>query len=133
MRDNNPTPPAPALCLCGLVLILALAVTGCVSASKAERQAQRAAYAALQQAQAEELAKQPAVWFRGDVRNERVGWEEGLTLSQALLTAQYTWSWDPRLIAVTRNGETFPINVRRLLRGQEDPLLEPGDLIEVRH
>ena len=62
-----------------------------------------------------------------------VPWTEGLTLAQALVAAQYTFNWDPHTITVTRQGEVHPVNARRLLRGQDDPLLEPGDVVEVRH
>ena len=81
----------------------------------------------------EEQQREPAVWFRGDIRHPRVAWQEGLTLAEALAVAQYTWNWNPRSLTVTRQGEIFPVNVRRLLRGQENPVLEPGDIIDVRH
>jgi hypothetical protein len=113
--------------------MVAVTSSGCVSKSKSRLDAERAFVEGQQRVLAEELARQPAVWFQGDIRNARVSWSEGLTLAQALLAAQYTWSWDPRFITVTRNGEVHPINPKRLLRGEEDPLLEPGDVIEVRH
>lgn len=115
------------------LLLAAVLLSGCVSRSKAKLDAQRAYLEARQQLLAEQLEQQPAVWFRGDIRNARVPWVEGLSLSQALLTAQYTWHWDPRFITVTRDGEVYSVNPRRLLRGEEDPLLEAGDVIEVRH
>jgi hypothetical protein len=114
-------------------IFLALVVAGCVSGGRARREAQKAALEEQQRALAEQEAKEPAVWFRGDVRNQRVPWKEGLTLAEALVTAHYTWTWDPRHITVTRQGETYTISPRRLLRGQDNPLLEPGDVIEVRH
>src|SRR6266851_186639 len=115
-------------------LLLALLVSGCVSQSKAKLQAEKAFIEGHQRAQAEQQQQQqPAVWFRGDVRHPRVPWTEGLTLSQALLTAQYTWTWDPRSITVTRQGDVYPINPKRLLRAEEDPTLQPGDVVEVRH
>jgi hypothetical protein len=115
------------------ILVLAIPLGGCVTKSAARREAEQALGEAQRHALTEQAAKEPAVWFRGDVRNSRVPWTEGLTLSQALLTAHYTWTWDPRVITVTRQGQVYPVNPKRLLRGQEDPLLEPGDVVEVRH
>jgi hypothetical protein len=115
-----------------LVLLISLSVAGCVSRSKATANAQKAYLdgqqrAILLQQQAQELV----VSFRGQVRNPRVPWTEGLTLAQALLAADYTGRLDPRKIQIIRQGEFYSINVRRLLRGQENPVLEPGDTVEV--
>ena len=118
------------------ILLFALALTGCVTKATARREAERKAFIATQQsamAGPENQQQQPTVWFRGDVRNQRVPWTEGLTLAQAIIAAHYTWTWDPRVITVTRQGEVYQVNPRHLLRGQEDPLLEPGDVVEVRH
>jgi|SRR5882672_64102 len=115
------------------ILLLALALTGCVTKATARREAEKAFVEAQQREQAEQERQHPSVWFRGEVRNQRVPWTEGLTLAQALLAAQYTSNWDPHLITVTRQGEVHPVNARRLMRGQEDPLLEPGDVVEVHH
>jgi hypothetical protein len=114
--------------------LLALLLTGCVSKSNARKQAGGSFNAGEQKALLEQQQMQePAVWFRGDVRNQRVPWTEGLTLAQAILAAQYTWNWDPRLVTITRAGEVYSVNARRLLRGQDNPLLEAGDLVEIRH
>jgi len=118
-----------------VIILLALALTGCTTKATARREAERKAFIATQQSAMPppDNQQQPAVWFRGDVRNQRVPWTEGLTLAQAIIAAHYTWTWDPRFITVTRQGEVYQINPRHLLRGQEDPLLEPGDIVEVRH
>jgi hypothetical protein len=116
------------------ILLLALALNGCVTKATARREADEKAFIATQQsAMAAQANQEPAVWFRGDVRNQRVPWTEGLTLAQAIIAAHYTWNWDPRFISVTRQGKVYPVNPKRLLGGQEDPLLEPGDVVEVRH
>jgi len=73
------------------------------------------------------------VYFRGDVRKPGVPWAEELTLSKGLLAAEYTGIWDPHSILIIRKGEPFKINPKRLLSGEEDPTLEPGDVVEVRH
>ena len=118
------------------ILLFALALTGCTTRATARREAEKKAFIATQQSAMpppENQQQQPAVWFRGDVRNQRVPWTEGLTLAQAIIAAQYTWTWDPHTITVTRQGEVYAVNPKNLLRGQEDPLLEPGDVVEVRH
>ena len=114
-------------------VLLGLLLTGCVSKSKARKQAGGSFNAGEQKALIEQQMQEPAVWFHGDVRNQRVAWTEGLTLAQAIVVAQYTWNWDPRLITITRAGEVYSVNPRRLLRGQDNPLLEAGDLVEIRH
>lgn len=113
--------------------ILLFAACGCVTKSGARREAQQATFEDKARAEMEKQQKEPAVWFRGDIRHPRVAWKEGLTLAEALSEAHYTWTWDPRLLTVTREGRVYTINVRRLLRGQENPELEPGDIVEVRH
>ena len=115
-----------------LGLMLCAMATGCVSKSGARREAQRAVFEEQQRSFAEQTQQQPAVWFRGDVRNQRVPWTDELTLAQALMAAQYTGNWDPRIITVTRAGEVHSVNTRRLLRGQDNPVLEPNDIVEVR-
>lgn len=115
------------------ILLLTLVLSGCATKATARREAEKAAIATQQSAMAAQANQEPAVWFRGDVRNQRVPWTEGLTLTQAIIAAHYTWNWDPRVITVTRQGEVHQVNPKRLLRGQEDPLLEPGDVVEVRH
>jgi len=114
----------------GVLLCLLVALSGCKSKAKVDPrnaflEGQQRAWTGQQQNQ------QPAVFFRGMVRNQRVPWTEGLTLTRALLAAEYTGALDPAQIHVTRQGESYTIDVRRLMRGQEDPVLEPGDLVEV--
>ena len=77
------------------------------------------------------MNQEPAVFFRGMVRNPRVLWTEDLTLAQALLDAEWTGALEPTKIRITRQGRNHDVDVRRLLRGVENPLLEPGDVIEV--
>jgi hypothetical protein len=110
-------------------LILVLFVLSCakskVNPSNAFLEGQQRAWTGQQQNQ------EPAVFFRGVVRNPRVPWTEGLTLARALLAAEYTGTLDPTRIRITREGTTYVVDVKRLLRGQDDPLLQPGDLVEV--
>ena len=115
------------------ILLLAVAVTGCASKPKSQRAQEKAFMDGQQRMLIEQEQKEPAVWFRGDVRRQRVPWTEGLTLAEALASAQYVGSWDPHLITVTRAGELYSVNPKRLIRGQDNPVLEPGDIVEVRH
>ena len=114
-------------------IALALVATGCVTKSGARREAQRTLFESQQREAMEQQQREPAVWFRGDIRNARVPWREDLTLVEALDSAQYTRDQNPHTLTVTRQGEVFKVNVRRLLRGQDNPVLEPGDIIDVRH
>ena len=123
------------LLACGVGL--GLVVMGCASKDKARNDVQQAfiqgqqqAIAAQQQMQAQQ---QPSVWFRGLVRNTRVPWVENLTLSRALAAAEYTGVMDPTVIIVIRQGQVHRVDTKRLLRGQEDPVLEPGDIVEPKH
>jgi hypothetical protein len=118
---------------CWLAVVLMISLLGCVSKSNSRSQLEAAYHGAPQSVRVEQPWEAPVVFFKGDVRNQRIPWTDGLTLAQALLAAQYTWSWDPRRITVTRGNQTFAVNPRRLLRGEEDPLLERGDVVEVRH
>lgn len=118
-------------CVCwfgGLFLILM--VSGCVTGSHANAQAQAAFAAGQQQAIAQQTAG-PTVHFRGDVKKTTLPWTEELSLAQALVAAEYSGLWDPHIILIIRKGETFRIDPKRVLRGLEDPMLEPNDTVEV--
>jgi protein involved in polysaccharide export with SLBB domain len=86
---------------------------------------------AQQDALALQMQNAPAVYFRGAVQRPAIPWSDSLTLAQGLLDAGYTGNLSPRTIRVMRQGRTYTIDVRKLLRGTENPLLEPGDLVEV--
>ena len=111
------------------LLLLTSFLCGCVSRSQSQLR-QHEAYTAGQR---EAVTQQkPTVTFLGDVKNHSVPWAENLTLTRALLLAEYQALWDPHQISITRRGETYKINVKALLAGGEDPPLEPGDTIEVK-
>lgn len=113
-------------------LALAAALTGCTSQARAKANAQQAHIAGQQQAAAlQREAMEPAVWFKGPVRNPRIPWTADLTLAQALLVADYTGFGNPFKIDVIRHGKRHSINVGRLLRGTDNPLMEPGDVVEI--
>lgn len=77
------------------------------------------------------IGQQPVVWVRGDVKNRAVPWDEGLTLSRAVVAAEYTGLWDPHAIAVVRGGQTYKVDPRDLLKQRDDPILQPGDVVVI--
>jgi hypothetical protein len=113
-------------------LLLALVAAGCVTRSQANVQA-RAAYLAGQN---DALAKMAAdqrisVFIVGPVQKSEVPWVEGLTLAQAIATANYTSRYNPKEITITRQGEQASINPKDLINGHVVPL-QPGDTITIR-
>ncbi|MGC9941742.1 MAG: hypothetical protein ABSE48_07890 [Verrucomicrobiota bacterium] len=115
------------------ILGLLLGVTGCTTESHA-RLEERDAYLAgqneaLQQQKAEE--QMPSVMIIGPVQNPRVPWVAGLTLVQALATANYLDSHGPKQIILTRNGESATLDPNVLFNGDMVPL-EAGDVIQLR-
>jgi len=112
------------------LLLLILAASGCTTNSKAKAQA-RAAFLAGQQQALMQQQQGPVVTVLGRVRNRTIPWTEELTLTKALVAAQYQGFSDPRVIFIIRNGLQFQVNVKQLLKGKEDPPLEPGDTIEI--
>jgi hypothetical protein len=111
------------------LLFLSLAVSGCVSKTKAQAEA-RAAYAAGQKDAYAHIAaaQRTSVKVFGPVQNPEVPWVEGLTLAQAIATANYTARGNPQEILLLRRGENATIDPRDLLNGHDVPL-EPGDTI----
>ena len=109
-------------------LLLALVAAGCVTRSQANAQA-RAAYLAGQKAAFASMAQGQGVVIVGPVQYPNVPWVEGLTLSQAIATANYTGR-SPKTITITRQGEQASINPKDLLNGHVVPL-EPGDTITI--
>lgn len=114
-----------------LLLIVLLAGAGCTTKSKARQRAQTA-YIAGQLSAVEAQKRQAGISFVGEVRNTTVPWSEGLTLAKAIVQAEYTGFIQPRQVVVTRSGQQYTINARDLLRGDEGPLLQPGDTVEIR-
>jgi hypothetical protein len=113
-------------------LVLGFLTGGCTTQSSAKAQAQAAfqagQIAALRQQQQEQT---PSVTIVGPVQNHNVPWVDGLTLAQAIATANYLDSRAPRQIIITRNGESATIAATVLLNGTVIPL-EAGDVIELR-
>jgi len=122
------------------VLCLLLAVVagaGCVSQKKAQMEARQAYLAGQEQAtQAAMQARQqqqqgPVVFVQGPVRNPVVPWEEDMTLSQAIVAADYTAFMNPELIRVIRNGQVAGEFKGIDLLHHQDMALEAGDTVIV--
>jgi hypothetical protein len=67
----------------------------------------------------------------GAVQNPQVQWVNGMTLAQAIASANYTGTDQPKQIIITRNGETASMDASDLLNGKDVPL-QAGDIIELR-
>jgi hypothetical protein len=117
--------------VCIFILILALAVCGCRTQSPSKTD-DRAAFLAGQEAarRQQQAAQMPGVTVVGPVQNPRVPWVAGLTLAQAIATANYLDSHEPGAILITRQGETATLDPKVLGTGAPVPL-EPGDVIEL--
>ena len=112
--------------------LIATLFCGCVTRSQASAQAQAAYLAGQNDALAKMAADQrTSVYVVGPVEKSEVPWVEGLTLAQAIATANYTSIHNPKTITITRQGEQATVNPKVLLNGQVVPL-EPGDTITIR-
>jgi len=120
------------------MLAVALGAVGCTSKSTARLNAQNAFLAGQNQVLREQLAQQPApvsqtesVTVVGPVQNPTVPWVAGLTLAQAVATANYLDSKEPVQVVITRQGESATLDARVLVNGPDVPL-ESGDVIELK-
>lgn len=84
-----------------------------------------------QQAAAQNSAQTPGVTIVGAVQRSQVPWVAGLTLAQAISTANYIGQDEPKQIIITRNGESATLDAKQLLNGADVPL-EVGDVIELK-
>jgi len=122
--------------ICGPLLMFLLgSLAGCVSRQTAQERAARAYEAGRQNAIQQQMTTQqqgPVVTLKGNVRNRVVPWHDTLTLSQAIVAAQYAGRLNPTAISVHRGGQAYPVSVRMLMSGFQDMPLEPGDVVEIR-
>jgi hypothetical protein len=110
------------------ILLLALVASGCVTKSQADAQS-RAAFLAGQQAAYQSMGQTMTdVVVLGPVEKHEIPWVTGLTLVQAIATANYTGPHDPTEIILKRNSVQQRIDPKQLLGGQ-DMTLQPGDII----
>jgi hypothetical protein len=119
-------PPA----LAALLSILIILASGCETTSRARLEAQQAYAQGQQQAAAQSRPKPPIVTVTGLVRNSIIPWTEDLTLAKAIVAAEYTGYFNPKLIRVIRDGQATDIKPSALLNRQDMPLMA-GDTIQV--
>ena len=112
------------------ILILALILAGCTTKSRSQQQAQQA-YLAGQNAALKQMASSSGVTVVGAVQNSFVPWVAGLTLAQAIATANYLGAKEPGKIILTRQGESATLPPEDLFNGAVVPL-EPGDVVDIR-
>ena len=119
--------------LCNLVLALLLApwLCGCVTKAQADARAREAFLAGQRSAYASLGGEGQVVMVVGAVKSPNVPWVAGLTLAQAIATAEYTGRHNPKTITITRQGETISVSPQDLLKGHV-VLLQPGDQVEIR-
>jgi hypothetical protein len=79
----------------------------------------------------QQQSQTPIVTLVGPVQNPQVPWVAGLTLAQAIATANYLDSHEPKQIIITRDGESATLDAQVLLNGAVVPL-EAGDVVELR-
>jgi hypothetical protein len=120
------------ICVLALVFSTAALLSGCTTKSQERANAQQAYLAGQNAALRQQQAAQfPGVTVLGPVQNSQVPWVEGLTLAQAIATANYLDSREPEEIVITRQGESASLDPKVLLNGTDVPL-EVGDVIELR-
>ena len=112
-----------------LALLIAMLFCGCVTQSRADARV-KAAYIAGQKTAFAATGANPetSIAVTGPVRHPRVPWVAGLTLVQAIATADYTGRHNPKEITITRHGQPLSVDPDTMLHGQV-VLLEPGDAI----
>jgi hypothetical protein len=114
----------------GLAVLGLVSVTGCVTKATAAAES-RAAFVAGQRAAYQSMqSATTSVVVLGNVQKHEIPWVAGLTLSQALATANYTGAHDPTDIILKRNSVQTEINPKDLLNGQDVPL-RAGDVVSV--
>ena len=114
------------------ILTMMLAVAGCTTKSTARLKEQNAFLAGQNAALQQQVQSAfPKVSVIGPVQNAAVPWVAGLTLAQAIATANYLGDREPREIILTRGGESAKLNPKILLDGTVVPL-EAGDAVEIR-
>ena len=113
------------------ILVVVLAVGGC--ATKSRPTAAQVSFLAGQNMilQRQLDAQFHGVTVIGAVQNQQVPWVAGLTLAQAVATANYIGQDEPKQIVITHQGESATLDANVLFGGTDIPV-EPGDTIELR-
>ena len=112
-------------------IVAAIFTTGCTTKSAAQLKARNAFLAGQNEALRQSAAAQfNGVTVLGAVQRSQVSWVVGLTLAQAVATANYIGRQEPQHIIITRQGESAALDAKVLLDGTVIPL-EIGDVIEL--
>ena len=119
------------ICVLTLSFSLAALLSGCTTKSQARMDAQQAYLEGQNAALKQQQASGAGVKVIGAVQTPFVPWVAGLTLAQAIATANYIGANEPKQIIITRQGESATLGAKVLLDGTEIPL-ETGDVIELR-
>src|SRR5215469_14316198 len=114
---------APVIAILGPVF-----VAGCVTRATADAQAKAAFVAGEKAAYQTMQSSTTAIMILGNVQKHQIPWVDGLTLAQALSTANYTGAHDPTDIVLRRNSIQTEVDPKQLLGGKDVPL-HPGDVI----
>ena len=113
-------------------LLVTILVSGCISKSAAKAQAQAAYLAGQRDGMMMAASQGPSVWIIGNVKTSIVPWTPELTLSKALVAAEYRGAKDPGEIIVQSKGqEPLHIHPQQLFQGEDMPL-RAGDRVEIR-
>jgi hypothetical protein len=112
------------------MLALAIFIAGCTTKYRAQMEAQQA-FLEGQNATLKQQVGNAGVTLIGAVENSLVPWVAGLTLAQAVATANFIGADEPQQIILTRHGESATLEAKVLLDGTIIPL-EPGDVVELR-
>ena len=114
-----------------IIPVLVFLLAGCTTRSKSRAAADNAFLAGQNAALQQQLAAQfNGVTVIGAVQRSQVPWVVGLTLAQAIATANYTGAVAPKHIIITRQGESAALDANVLLGGTDIPL-EAGDVVEL--
>ena len=122
--------------LVAILLLAAMLAAGCTTKADAQRKAQDAylrgrMIEAQQAEQQRQQAATPAVTVLGEVRNQIVPWIEGITLPQAIASAQYTGARQPKAVILRHGNEAARFDIQFILQNGQAIPLEPGDVIEL--
>jgi hypothetical protein len=71
------------------------------------------------------------VIVKGNVRHPVLPWTEELTVTKAIVQAEYLSHRNPLTISIRRQGERLFVDPARLMMGMIDPWLEAGDILEL--
>lgn len=116
------------------ILILALAATGCTTSANARAEAQKAYLAgendAMHRMQTPGM-QITGITVLGSVQNTYVAWVAGITVAQAIATANYVGPQPPSEIIINSQGQETVINASDLDRAAQTTL-QPGDIITLR-